>query len=123
MFIEPLEASAVECYLRWTTLVCQCIFDCRSKSSILKKFNDDIIEHQNFILWHYANGSKYNTDFWNFAMDVSRNHIYDDRFFEYIEVAQSKSRVQLIDETEEVTYGQWHNTTFKNWIDNVFPKT
>lgn len=121
LFIEPLEASAVECYLRWTTLVSQWIFDGRSKSSILEQFSKDIFEHQNFILWHYANGSKYNTDFWQHAMDMSRNHVYDDRFFEYIEVAQSKSRIELIDETEEVTYGQWHNTTFKNWIDNVFP--
>ena len=121
LFIEPLEASAVECYLRWTSLVCQWIFDNRSKTSVLKEFFFDMGEHENFVLWHYANGSKWDTDFWQHAMTMSRNHTYDERFFKFIETAQSKSRIELIDQTDESTYGQWHNTSFKNWIDNIFP--
>ena len=122
LFIEPLEASSVETYYRWTSLVCQWIFDGRSKRSILQELVTDVEEVQNFILWHYANGSKYATMFWSAAEEMSRSHSYDQRFFDFITDAKSKSRLELIND-DTPTYGHWYTTYFRNWIDNVHPLT
>ena len=122
MFIEPLEANAVECYLRWTNLVSQWIFDGRSKSSILKKFNDDILEHQNFILWHYAFGSKYDSPFWNYAIDLAKRTIDDPYFHDKITKAANSSWhdvkiKEVID--QKPAFGPWRSSSIKYWIDGV----
>ena len=118
LFIEPLEASSVETYYRWTSLVCQWIFDGRSKRSILQELVTDVEEVQNFILWHYANGSRYATMFWSAAEEMSRSHSYDQRFFDFITDAKSKTRIELIND-DTPTYGHWYTTTFHNWIDGT----
>ena len=120
LFIEPLEASSVETYRRWTSLVCEWIFDGRSKRSILQELVTDVEEVQNFILWHYANGSRYATMFWSAAEEMSRSHSYDQRFFDFITDAKSKSRLELIND-DTPTYGHWYTTTFRNWIDGTQP--
>jgi len=122
LFIEPLEASSVETYYRWTSMVCQWIFDGRSKTSILQQLVTETEAVQNFLLWHYANGSKYATMFWSAAEEMACSHHYDEHFFEIIADAKSKTRIQLInDDTPQ--YGHWYSVTFKNWIDNVHPLT
>lgn len=120
LFIEPLEASSVESYIRWTSLVTDWIFEGRSKTSILDALYQDVEDVQNFILWHYANGSKWDTTFWNYAVDLSTNHHYDETFFEFIISAKTNNKLNLIDE-DKPPYGHWYATSFKNWIDGVHP--
>ena len=42
LFIEPLEASSVETYYRWTSMVCEWLFDGRSKRSILEELVESV---------------------------------------------------------------------------------
>jgi hypothetical protein len=118
MFIEPLEASSVETYYRWTSLALDWILGKESKRSVLQDLVTDVEEVQNFILWHYANGSKYATMFWSEAEQMAKNHSYDEFFFDFIRSAKSNSRHELVYNHED-TYGHWYGTSFKNWIDNT----
>jgi hypothetical protein len=118
-FIEPLEASSVETYYQWTSMVCQWIFGERSKRSILEELVESVVEVQNFILWHYATGSKYDTKFWAEAEKMARDHSYEERFFDFIRDAKSNSRIELNLSDDYDQYGHWHTTSFHNWIDGT----
>ena len=100
-------------------MVCQWIFDGRSKRSILEELVESVVEVQNFILWHYATGSKYDTMFWAQAEKMARGHSYEERFFDFIRDAKSNSRIDLnlVDDADQ--YGHWYSTSFKNWIDGT----
>ena len=118
-FIEPLEASSVETYYRWTSMVCEWLFDGRSKRSILEELVDSVVEVQNFVLWHYATGSKHDTMFWKAAEEMARGHSYEEKFFDFIRSAKSNSRLELTMASAEEQYGHWYDTSFKNWIDGT----
>ena len=118
-FIEPLEASSVETYYRWTSMIYEWIFEGRSKRSILEELVESVVEVQNFILWHYATGSKYDTIFWKTAEHMARSHSYEEKFFDFIRSAKSNSRLDLTLSVTEDSYGHWYDTTFKNWIDGT----
>ena len=64
-------------------------------------------EVQNFILWHYQFGSKYDSPFWKYAQSLPFNP--DNKF---------KLMNKLPLEAEE-TYGNWTSRFFKNWRDNT----
>ena len=59
------------------------IFDGDDFENAVEEYYKEIVEIQNFILWHYAAGSKYDTIFWQKAKEMARSHQYDDKFFEY----------------------------------------
>jgi|TARA_R100000005_G_C4972667_1_gene185113 hypothetical protein len=120
MFIEPLEASSVETYHRWTLLVCEWIFDGRSKREILQDLVTDVEEVQNFVLWHYATGSKYATMFWSEAEEMARSHSYDEVFFDFIREAKGSTMKDLVYD-DGGTYAHWYATSFKNWVDGTQP--
>ena len=57
-------------------------------------------EIETFILWHYQNGSKYDTPFWQYAKSLSFNP--DERF-----------DIMLNNPKEDDVYGQWTPWSFK----------
>ena len=67
-FLEPLEATAIAAYLKWARFTWDWIIEKKvTPEFITNEFHTYINQIQNFILWHYSYGSKYNTPFWKAA--------------------------------------------------------
>lgn len=71
-FLEPLEATAMGAYIKVCQSYYNYIFNDVSKENTKKQINNMIYKIQEFILWHYSNGSLYNTPFWKHA-----KHLYN----------------------------------------------
>ena len=70
-FIEPMEATSVAGYLKWTYKTMDVILDGVPMESALFDMQRSIKENSNFILYHYQFGSKYKTPFWDYAKTLT----------------------------------------------------
>lgn len=84
-----------------------------------------MFEIQNFVLWHYQFGSKFDTPFWDYAkslpfnpedqfnkvIDYSRNHSYSDIIRQRI-----RDRNNFVN---NASYAHWTASAFKIWMDGV----
>jgi len=116
-FIEPLEATAIPTSLEWARYIYDWI--------VLKKFDADraalkIKEHifqiENFILWHYQFGSKYDTPFWDYAKTLT---IEDPQFHRVLNHTLSAGDEWFSRENNTTQYGQWKSFNFHYWYDGV----
>jgi len=111
-FLEPLESSAIETYTWWSRLAYSFII---TKYKTLKQINSSIKRYiqqiQNFVLWHYQSGSRYNTPFWKYAKSLT---FKDSEFDDYIKLSKS---IDNFTRSEYYTdlYGQWPPSSIKNW--------
>lgn len=118
-FLEPMESSSTETYLKVARIYLNYIFgdDKNASNSIHRHVN----QLQNFVLWHYHFGSKYNTPFWDYAKTLT----FDDPEFDSIlEYSKSCDKYKIIPEiwgggTPLIDYGQWPPYSFKGWYDYV----
>lgn len=121
-FLEPLEASAIQSYSQWLKNTYDVIFNgvlnWDDASRLIKEYVHEI---ENFILWHYQFGSKYDTAFWDYAKSFT---ISDKKFDDFLATGVSLSwpRVRNIyyDPNNPLSrYGQWLPWNFKNWHEGV----
>lgn len=119
-FLEPMESTAVETYIRWNEILYSCFVDKEvdTKTS-MKRIRDYCFQTQNFILWHYAYGSKYDTPFWSYAKKLSDgvkdNHF--DFFYNHIQ-----NHDEHVVRTHKGNYSQWQPWNFKVWYDGMTRK-
>ena len=133
-FLEPLEATALETYCYWTRYMFDMIIHRRNSHDQpldFKVATNDIHTHiercQNFVLWHYQFGSKYNTPFWDYAKSLPFKDAELNRF---INVAKKidwndvmtydhygGSNVPQINKYNQ--YGSWTPVNLKYWIDGM----
>jgi hypothetical protein len=118
-FLEPLESSSTQTYFEWIKMTWSYIFG--NKKNPSEEIKEYINQTQNFILWHYKFGSKYNTDFWEHAKSFDIN---DDLINQYINFAKKSNECQVLPElygggSKNTLYGQWPPYSFKNWINGV----
>ena len=78
-FLEPLESSSTQTYIE----IVRAFFDYYlpgrvNLDRIRENTREYMIECQNFLLWHYKSGSKYDTPFWKYATSLEVE--YDDKF-------------------------------------------
>ena len=66
-FIEPLEATSVTGYMVWIERTLQYVMGNATLQDIVADNQRDIQENANFLLYHYAHGSEFNTPFWDYA--------------------------------------------------------
>ena len=65
---------------------------------------------QNFVLWHYQFGSKYDTPFWDYAKKIS---FKDDKFDAMLDYCKDTERDTIIPKSyggstnDDSMYGQW----------------
>ena len=104
-FIEPLEATALCLYHRLCRYAWDGIFKNIPFNICNQNIKNEMVKIQNFILWHYQFGSKYDTPFWEYAKSLPFNP--DQGFYD---VANGK-----LDEE----YGQWEHWNFENWKNGV----
>tara|TARA_Y100000816_G_scaffold39537_1_gene24883 strand:- start:5389 stop:6504 length:1116 start_codon:yes stop_codon:yes gene_type:complete len=118
-FLEPMESSSVNVYLDWIKMCWNYIFKKKEDpSDKIKKLIDQV---QNFVLWHYQFGSKYDTEFWDYAGSLKWN---DTHMQTYIDYARKNDFYQVIPEfyggeTNNSLFAQWPPYSFKVWLDGV----
>ena len=118
-FLEPLESSSTQTYLEWVKISLQYILGkIDNPSELIHKY---IAQNQNFILWHYKYGSKYDSDFWNYAGSLDFD---DPDFDQYFEFSKSTSWNDIIPDqyggmTESGLYAQWPAYSFKTWYEGM----
>ena len=120
-FLEPLESQAVEAYATWNKITFDMIvLKARSIEDGCEHIKRYTRETANFILWHYKNGSAYDTPFWDYANTLQ---IVDPKFDKMVKMASAPNlhpwQMQALDKQDEVGYGQWSVWNFKNWIKGV----
>lgn len=121
-FLEPLESSSTQTYLHWArTLFGSIILE----EKTLSQANEEIVQYirqtQNFILWHYHFGSKYDTPFWEYAKTLK---FVDHEFDGFLEYSRSCDKYSIIPESHGgstiiASYGQWPPYSFKVWDEGM----
>ena len=120
-FLEPLESTAVQTYVDVVKYFTDGV---RNK---FKKYSDNVINYvrktQNFILWHYQFGSKYNTPFWEYAKSLT---FKDDEFDNMLNFSKNMTRQEFTSIVNNLggkyTYSQWQPYAFKLWYDGMTKK-
>ena len=78
MFIEPLEANSNPAYIRATNTYLSYLKGGLSKKYIHGEIYSYVLKIQNYLLWLYQTGSKYNTPFWDYAKEISYDRLNND---------------------------------------------
>jgi len=121
-FLEPLESSATQTYIEWTRYILDCILHkedpFKNGSGFVRNY---IKETQNFVLWHYHYGSKYNTPFWNYARTLCFEDKNFDKFLKYSKETSFDDimPVSYGGCAPNILYGQWNPWSFKVWYDGM----
>ena len=120
-FLEPLESSSTQTYIMWADYIMKHVLtkkDTHQHASIeCKRY---VKETQNFVLWHYQYGSKYNTPFWDYAKTLT---FKDQEFDRMLYESRSYDKYGIIPksfggrsmEVEDCFYAQWTPYSFKVW--------
>lgn len=117
-FIEPMETTSTPIYQRVARYAWNHIFDGAEKEEWNIELQNFIKTIQTFILWHYQNGSKYDTPFWEYAKSLKFSP--DDEFNIRLEESKNSTHFQLERYDRNVDgYGIWPRYSFKVWYDNV----
>jgi hypothetical protein len=110
-FIEPLEATSAEFYQH----VAKCAWDRiqfdASKEFVNESIRDESKRIENFILWHYKKGSKFDTPFWDYAKSFSID--FDDEFKEMLTFSRENS-ASVVKRTPAI-YSQWNRNCISHW--------
>ena len=125
-FLEPLESSSTQTYIE----IVRAFFDYYlpgrvSLDRIRENTREYMIECQNFLLWHYKSGSKYDTPFWKYATSLEVE--YDDKFKKYYEWISKNNRYDSLPDAYggiggQSLYGQWPAYSFRNWYEGINTK-
>lgn len=117
-FLEPLESSSTQTYIEVAKYAWDFIFH---KKDVSNDIHDYIRETQNFVLWHYGFGSRYNSPFWDYAKSLNFN---DPNFEQYLNYSINTNEYDIIPDsyggsTTSTLYGQWPAYSFKTWYDGM----
>ena len=120
-FLEPMESSSTNTYIDWIKMCWNYIFSKGKKPDPSYMIRGIIDQIQNFVLWHYQYGSKYDTKFWDYAQSLEWK---DDHMQTYIDYARKHDLHYVIPEsyggmTKPALFAQWPAYSFKCWIDGV----
>lgn len=102
-FLEPLESTAVQTYIEWNRSIYDFIFNCPTADEVSRHIKSYTRKTQNFILWHYLHGSRYDSPFWSYAKSL---RIEDPEFYKF---------TNLTKDNKKEMYAQWENNSFKIW--------
>ena len=91
-----------------------------SKRQVYDEIFSYVLKIQNYLLWLYQSGSKYDTPFWDYATSLK----FEDNLFDALVSTCSNRSMEsvwsLIDDgSVPERYGQWDLASFKTWIQNT----
>ena len=116
-FLDPLESSSTQTYIEMVRFVLN--NGVRDASNQVRRY---IKQVQNFVLWHYNCGSKYDTPFWDYAKSLTFN---DSEFDSILDSSIKSSDYDIMDQANNNSrsgYGQWTPYAFKLWYDGMTKK-
>jgi len=124
-FLEPLEATSTGFYENVAMIGLEYITGRYDRDICNQKIRSEMKEIEDFILWHYQFGSKYDTPFWEYAKSLPFNP--NPQFNKVIEYSMSKSYSDLIRQRirdrenfrDDGYYGHWSASAFKIWTDGM----
>ncbi len=124
-FLEPLESSSMQVYIEMVRSIFEYLLPGRcDRNYVVKDIKKYIKQLQNFVLWHYQFGSKYDTAFWEYAKTLK---FEDEQFNMFLNHAKTKNWYDVLPNTfggctKPDLYGQWPAYSFKNWYDGMNTK-
>lgn len=113
-FLEPLESTSLEACLFWTREIIDFFNGAKTHEQCGDNIRKHLFQCQNFILWHYQLGSKYDTPFWEYAESIS--HFKDQEFDDML------ANIYTRDDDKHLAYSQWGKHSFKNWYEGMVSK-
>ena len=109
MFLEPLEATTLAVVNKNKRLVYDLVYGNISTDILNNIYTNMVNEVETIIMLHYFGGSKFNTDFWEFAQDRGSKKIElmksSTKFTEFLRQSKQNSS------TEHLEFGTWEKTT------------
>ncbi len=124
-FLEPLESSSTQAYIEMVRAVFEYLLPGRcDKNYVTIDIKKYIKQLQNFVLWHYQFGSKYDTTFWKYAKTLQ---FKDDKFDQYLSHIKKYDNDFILPQsygggTKDELYGQWPAYSFKTWYEGMTAK-
>ena len=121
-FLEPLEATAMATYLKVSKYYYSYIFENWSKHTVEEEIKKYISKIENFILYHYSNGSIYKNKFWNYGKKLWKKTDTNSLNIHLNELKKMNSID--IEKTHSSTYeyAQWPIWSIDLWRKNVIVK-
>ncbi len=123
-FLEPLEASALQTYIEWARysydIMLNKIVNIKDGVNTIKTYIERV---QNFILWHYKFGSKYDTPFWYYAQ--GNDFPLYDPYFSHVLKRSKANKDQIMPCSygggvmEEEKYAYFDPLSFKVWDEGM----
>lgn len=112
-FLEPLEATSLGFYEVVAKFAWDHIVNGVDKTLCNDRMRGEMFGIQDFVLWHYQAGSKFDTPFWEYARNLPFNP--NDDFKKMVQYAQTNS-VQF---DASFRYSQWPPLSFQVWLENT----
>ena len=120
-FLEPLEATACWVHTEWVVQCFDQIVRPQDKTEVLTNWiHHKIHEIEKFILWHYQNGSRFDTKFWKHARNLRTK--VDPNFNDLVKTLEplNISHVKTLEQQGRIPqYGCWAPTSIKYWMDGA----
>jgi len=117
-FIEPMESVASVFHHNISDSLYEVMIGSRSREEMNEIIQKEHTEVQDFILWHYKNGSIYDTPFWKYAQSLS----YSDEkaLSDHVEKCLNMSNlIRIEDVPEDHGFMYWIPESFKIWHYNT----
>ena len=114
-----MESSSTQAYLEMARAVFDYYLQGRVSAVHVKEDITRYIEKlQNFVLWHYQSGSKYDTPFWDYAKTLT---FKDKEFTDFLEYSKISDCIPVTygGSTKHKFYGQWPPYSFKKWNEGM----
>ena len=118
-FLEPMESTSNQAYIEMARAVFDYYLQGKVSAVHVKEDMTKYIRQlQNFILWHYQFGSKYDTPFWQYAKTLS---FKDETFNKFLEYSKLYDCIPITygGTTQNKLYGQWPAYAFKIWNEGM----
>jgi hypothetical protein len=122
-FLEPLEATAVCSYVKWNQTIWEWIINKRQSPEQAKQWLVDyMLKIQSFILYHYKDGSIYNTKFWKESKKLYEKN-KEPKLESIVKYVKNKDYdyIRNIHDFKDhfEPYAQWQPWNIKLWVDNI----
>jgi len=109
LFLEPLEATTLAVVNKNKRLVYDLVYGNISTDILNNIYTNMVSEVETIIMLHYFGGSKFNTEFWEFAQERGSKKIESvkssTKFIEFLKRSKQNSS------TEYSEFGTWEQTT------------
>lgn len=112
-FLEPLEATSINLMNRNQRRAYDLWFNSKFLSQVNQEYRDDIAEIENVIMLHYAAGSVFKTDFWQYAQERGLRNLP-------LMFRNPRLKDILSGNTDEAaSFGTWNRNSFRQNLKNL----